>query len=55
MNLKEFWRKEHLKMKRASPSASTYGFGMNATAKPTTDQPDMATIFEQCANAMMNN
>ena len=55
VNLKEFWRKEHLKMKRTNPSASTYGYGMNATAESTTDQPDMATIFEQCANAMMNS
>ena len=55
VNLKEFWRKEHLKMKRTNPSASTYGYGMNATAESSTDQQDMAAIFEQCANAMMNS
>ena len=52
--LKEFWRKEHLKMKRANPTAHQYEFGMNAT-DTTTDgnAPDIATILEQCANAMM--
>ena len=54
VNLKEFWRKEHLKMKRTNPSASAYGYGMNATAEPATDQQDMAIILEQCVNAMMN-
>merc|ERR1712155_342672 len=42
-------------MKRANPSASTYGFGINATAEPATEAPDMASIFERCANAMMNS
>ena len=32
VNMKEFWRVEHLKMKRTNPSASTYRYGMNATA-----------------------
>ena len=55
VNLKEFWRVEHLKMKCTNPSASTYGYGMNATTKVLAEQPNMASIFEQCANAMMNS
>ena len=54
-NLKEYWREEHLKMKRTNPSVKQYGYGMNAAAEPTQEshQPDMATILEQCTNVMM--
>ncbi len=54
-NLKEYWREEHLKMKHTNPSAKQYGYSMNVTAEPTQEpnQPDMATILEQCANATM--
>lgn len=55
VNFKEFWRKQHLKMKRTNPSASTYGYGLNATTKPATKAPNMASILDQCANAMMTS
>ena len=48
--LKEFWREEHLKMKRSNPTAKQYEYGGNATAEQ--DQ-QTATILEQCANAML--
>ena len=53
--LKEFWRKEHLKMRRANPTANQFEYGMNATdaAEATSAPPDIASILEQCANAMM--
>ncbi len=34
-NLKEYWREEHLKMKRTNPSSKQYRYGMNAAAEPT--------------------
>ena len=53
-NLKEYWRHEHLKMKRTNPTARQYKYGMNAMEKKTGgDSPDIALILEQCANAMM--
>ena len=55
MNVKEFWRDKDLKVKRSKSSTRTYRYGMNATIKKTTEQPDMATILEQCANATMNS
>ena len=47
-NLKEFWRTEHMKMKRGTPSARQYEFGMNAktSTEPSSNQPDVATILE---------
>ena len=53
-NLKEYWHQEHLKMKRSNPTARQYEYGMNAMEKKTGgDSPDIASILEQCANAMM--
>lgn len=55
--LKECWRKEHLKMKRANPIANQFEYGMNATdtASPPTATADIATPLEKCANAKMEN
>ena len=46
--LKEYWRLEHLKMKRTNPTAKQYEFGMNAATDTTTigDGTDIATILE---------
>ena len=56
-NLNEFWRQEHLKMKRANPTAKTYGFGMAATDENTQEDNHLATatFLEQCANTLMTN
>ena len=52
--LKEFWRLEHLKMKRSNPTAQQYEFGMNVIdSDATNNSTDMASMLEQCANAMM--
>ena len=50
-NLKEYWCNENLKMKNPNPSAKQYGYSMNLTTESQgTNQPNVATILEQCAN-----
>ena len=45
--LKDFWRKEHLKMKRANLTANQFEYGMNATDAATlpTATADIATLL----------
>ena len=51
---KDFWRMEHLKLRRSDPTAFHYQFGGNATQNQSENKRDMADILEDCANQLMN-
>ena len=52
--VKDFWRMEHLKLRRSNPIAFQYQFGGNAAQDQGENKHDMANILKDCANQLMN-
>ena len=46
----DFWRMEHLKLRRSNPNALQYQFGGNAAQDQGENKQDMANILEDCAD-----
>ena len=53
-HLKDFWRQEHLKMKRSNPTAFQYQYSGNVSDNTGEVKNDMQNILENCANQLMN-
>ena len=52
-HLKDFWRQEHLKMKRFNPTAFQYQYGGNVSNNTGDVKDGMQSILENCANQLM--
>ena len=53
-HLKDFWRAEHLKLRRSNPTAFQFQFGGSVTEQEGDNNGNVSEIMENCANKLMN-
>ena len=49
-HVKDFWRMEHLKLRRSNPTAFQYQFGGNTAKNQNENKNNMVNILEDYAN-----